>query len=196
MVPPVVPAAAGTVVYDACVLYPAPLRDLLMWLAVTGLCHARWTAEIHDEWTRNLLANRPDIRPDQLGRVRQLMDRSVAGCLITGHDLLVDELSLPDPDDRHVLAAAIRAGATHIVTYNLVDFPAGRLSPFGVKAEHPDEFIVGLLTADPDRTCAAVAKQRAALSRPPVSVDELLATLAQQRLPRTVERLRAFAHLL
>ena len=196
MVPPPAAAAAGTVVYDACVLYPAPLRDLLMWLAVTGLVQARWTAQIHDEWTRNLLANRPDISPDQLGRVRRLMDRSVAGCLVTGHDPLIDGLSLPDPDDRHVLAAAIRARASRIVTYNLVDFPATRLSPFGVRAEHPDEFIVGLLSVDPDRTCAAVAKQRAALTRPPVAVDELLATLAQQRLPRTVEGLRSLAHLL
>ena len=72
-----------TVVYDACVLYPAPLRDLLMHLALSDLYRARWSDMIHDEWTRNVLASRPDLTQDQLTRTRQLMNTHVLG--ISGH---------------------------------------------------------------------------------------------------------------
>lgn len=112
-----------TAVYDACVLYPAPLRDFLMWLGLSGRFRARWSAEIHDEWKRNLLANRPDLNASQLGRTSDLMDNAIPGALVTGHEDLIAGLQLPDPDDRHVLAAAIRCNASVIVTFNEKDFP-------------------------------------------------------------------------
>jgi hypothetical protein len=99
------------VVYDACVLYPAPLRDLLVRLANTGVVRARWSDAILDECFRNILEQRPDLKPEALVRTRELMKRAVPDCMVTGFDTLVDGLVLPDPDDRHVLAAAIRAGA-------------------------------------------------------------------------------------
>ena len=67
-----------TVVYDACVLYPAPLRDFLLQLALADLFRACWTNQIHDEWMRNVLANRPDLSENQLRRTRQLMDRHLS----------------------------------------------------------------------------------------------------------------------
>ena len=94
-----------TVVYDACVLYPAPLRDFLLELAMTQLFRAKWTDEIHDEWIRNVLKNRPDLTPEQLARTRALMDAAVMDCLVDGYQALVPALALPDEDDRHVLAA-------------------------------------------------------------------------------------------
>src|SRR4051794_31839436 len=96
-----------TAVYDACVFYPAPLRDLLMQLAMTDLVRARWSDQIHEEWIRNLQENRPDIRKGALERIRDLMNAHVRDCLVSGHEGLICGLSLPDPDDRHVLAAAI-----------------------------------------------------------------------------------------
>ena len=99
-----------TVIYDACVLYPAPLRDLLMHLALTDLYRARWTDMIHDEWTQNLLQRRPDIRPEDLARTRRLMNDNVRDALISGFDHLIGAIQLPDPDDRHVLATAIHGG--------------------------------------------------------------------------------------
>ena len=99
-------------VYDACVLYPAPLRDLLMHLALTGLFQAKWTDRIHEEWTRNLLEDRPELGREKLERVRRLMDAHAEDCLVTGYEGLIGPLSLPDPDDRHVLAAAIHAKAS------------------------------------------------------------------------------------
>lgn len=109
-------------VYDACVLYPAPLRDLLLHLALTDLYRARWSERIHDEWMRSVLASRPDLSAEKLARTRSLMDSAVPDCLVTGFEGLIEHVSLPDPDDRHVLAAAIRCQAGVIVTYNTRDF--------------------------------------------------------------------------
>ena len=184
---------ARIVLYDACVLYPAPLRDLLMQLALLDLFQARWTDQIHDEWTRNVLADRPDIRPASLARCRQLMDEHVPDCLVTGYEALIPTLTLPDPDDRHVLAAAIHGGAGVIVTFNLSDFPASVLGQFHIEAVHPDEFIAGLWDESPRPCFEAMRLQRASLKRPPKTAAEYLATLEQCRLPETAARVRPHA---
>jgi hypothetical protein len=181
---------ARVVLYDACVLYPAPLRDLLMRLALTGLFRARWTEEIHDEWIRSVLADRPDVTRESLVRCRELMDRHVPDCLVSGYEPLIPTLALPDPDDRHVLAAAIHGGAGAIVTFNLGDFPAPVLSQYNVEAVHPDEFVVRLWDESPESVLDAVRRQRAALRRPPKTAAEYLATLGQCRLSEAVSRLR------
>lgn len=188
--------ASFSAVYDACVLYPAPLRDFLMHLALTDLFRAHWTAQIHDEWMRSVLANRTDLRQEQLERTRMLMDENIRDAIVTGHEALIPSLILPDPDDRHVLAAAIRAGADVIVTYNLKDFPDAALAPFGVTAQHPDEFIAHLLDLAPAIVAAAARRQRESLKNPAKSVEEYLDTIARAALPQTVSRLRVMAGLL
>lgn len=188
--------ATLTAVYDACVLYPAPLRDLLMHLALTDLFRARWTNRIHDEWIRNVLARRPDLKPEQLKRTRELMNANVRDCLVTGYEHLIDSLELPDVDDRHVLAAAIRSGAAVIVTYNTCDFPSEYVQKFRVEAQHPDDFVSQFIALAPGRVCAAVRRQRESLRNPPKTVEEFLDTLAKQRLAETVSRLREYAELL
>src|SRR5450631_3346720 len=100
-----------TGVYDANILYPAPLRDLFIRLAQTGLVRARWTDTIHDEWVRNVLKDNPGLSAERLARTRTLMNEAVRDCLVAGYEGLIDSMTLPDPDDRHVLAAAVRAGA-------------------------------------------------------------------------------------
>src|SRR5438552_18500576 len=107
-----------TAVYDANILYPAPLRDLFIRVAQAGLIRARWTETIHDEWIRNVLRDHPQLSAERLARTRTLMNEAVRDCLVTGYEDLIDFLTLPDPDDRHVLAAAIRAGTDVIVTCN------------------------------------------------------------------------------
>ncbi len=184
--------AALTVIYDSCVLYPASLRDFLMHLALTDLVHARWTSAIHEEWMRNLLANRPDLNRAQLERTRDLMNANVAHCLVEGYESLIAGLSLPDPDDRHVLAAAIQAGAEIIATFNLSDFPPDALGPHGIQAQHPDQFICALLDSAPLTVCSAAKTQRQMLKNPPKSADDYLATLTQVGLPQTVARLQGF----
>jgi len=119
------------------VLYPAPLRDLLMHLALTDLIRAKWTEAIHEEWIRSVLANRPDLTREKLERTRQLMNAHVRDCLVADYEDLIPLLTLPDADDRHVLAAAIRSNADVIVTFNLGDFPPEALTKWGIEAQHP-----------------------------------------------------------
>lgn len=183
-------------VYDACVLYPAPLRDLLVRLGQTGLFRARWTDQIHDEWIRSLLTNRPDLTAAQLQRSRDLMDRAVPDCLVRGYEPLVGGLVLPDAGDRHVLAAAICAQAGVIVTYNKADFPPAALEPYGIEVQHPDEFVRHLFDLSPAAVCQAVREQRAALVNPPKSVSELLATFLNSGLASTVAALEEMRSLL
>lgn len=173
-------------IYDACVLYPAPLRDLLMRLAVSKLVHAAWTDEIHAEWMSNLLQDRPELQRDRIERTRQKMDAYNNESLIRGYEYLIPTLSLPDSNDRHVLAAAIHARASFIVTFNVKDFPKNALSSHGVEAVLPDDFVVKLIASRPDQVLKAVRLQREQLLNPPVTVDEHLATLEKQCLSKTV----------
>jgi len=182
--------------YDACVLYSAPLRDTLVSLALTGLFRARWTEAIHEEWTRNLRAARPDLTSAQLDRTRRLMNAAVPDSVVTGYEGRIGALHLPDPDDRHVLAAAIQARAQVIITLNLRDFPATALAAYGLRAEPPDAFISALLWEHPQEVMAALAGQRRRLNSPSQSVEEFLATLSRQGLTQTVEGLRPYADLL
>jgi PIN domain-containing protein len=184
------------VIIDACILYSAPIRDLVVRLAQAGLLQARWTNDIHDEWTRNVLKNNPKVRRERLERTRSLLDGALRDCLVTGYSDLVESLSLPDPDDRHVLAAAIHRGAGVILTFNLSDFPPEALALHGVKARHPDELFSELLDAAVDEFCEAARLQRQGLRNPPKSVEEFLATLEEVGLPQTVARLRGYAHRL
>ncbi|WP_062196719.1 PIN domain-containing protein [Caldimonas taiwanensis] len=179
-----------TVVYDACVLYPAPLRDLLMHLALSDLYRARWSERIHDDWTRHVLANRADLTPEQLQHTRALMNAHVRDCLVSGFEHLIAAVNLPDPDDRHVVAAAIHAGASLIVTFNLQDFPAEALKPYNLAAQHPDDFIVDLLDLQPARVLEAAARHRRSLKNPPKTAEEYLDTLLAQGLTQTVALMR------
>lgn len=183
-----------TAIYDACVLYPAPLRDLLLRLAQTGLFRARWTDEIHDEWMDALVREGRDYQ--KLLRTRELMDAAVPDCLIREYQGLIDSLDLPDPDDRHVLAAAIKGAANVIVTFNLRDFPERELSKYQIEAQHPDEFVICQIDLHPVRVYSAVKAQRAALRNPAYTVEQFLSSLERQQLPQTVERLREASDLI
>src|SRR5579862_3345911 len=175
-------------VLDSCVLYPAPLRDFFMRLAVK-LYQPKWTETIHEEWIRNVLEDRPDLTLTQLTRTRELMDRHGGVCLVTGYEALIPTLTLPDPDDRHVLAAAITAQAPIIVTFNLSDFPAKTLAAHKTRAVHPDDFAVSLYQSDPEQFVQLVKLHRQALVNPPKEVEEYLSTLSQCGLKKTVARL-------
>lgn len=185
-----------TAVFDACVLYPAPLRDLLMSVAMTDQFRARWTEEIHDEWTRNLLANRADLDAAQLQRTVELMNMAVPDCLVENYDWMIDSLELPDPNDRHVLAAAIKSQADVIVTNNLKDFPEEALSKFDIEAQSPDTFLSHLFDLNPPAFCSAVRQQRKRLMNPEHTAEELLDTFYNQGLPLTVNKLREVIDLL
>lgn len=188
--------ASFVAVLDACVLYPASVRDLLLRLALTDLFRARWTDRIHDEWISAVLKQRQDLTKAQLERTRQLMNQAVPDCLVTTYESLIDGVVLPDPNDRHVLAAAIRCQAGFIVTYNLKHFPEEALAPYGIAAQHPDGFVSHLFDLDPGAACAAVRDQRESLKNPPMSVDDLLNEFLSRELAETVAQLNTLRDLL
>jgi hypothetical protein len=169
-------------VLDACVLYPAALRDVLLWLAAESVYQPRWTKTIHEEWTRAVLADRPDLTRRQLARTRSLMDQIDPECLVEGYEDLVSSLALPDQDDRHVLAAAITAKASVIVTFNLSDFPRAMLAPYRVRATHPDALLTSLFDQEPAAFVRSLRKHRASLRRPPKTEEEYLQTLERNGL--------------
>lgn len=186
----------STAVLDACVLYPAPLRDLLMQLAQGWRFRARWTARIHDEWIRNVLAKRPELSREQLNRTRDLMDAHAHDAVVDDFEPLISGLTLPDPNDRHVLAAAIRCGAEVIVTFNLKDFPSEILGLHNLEAVHPDEFLARLIDQDLVGVCTAANIVRGRLKHPPISAESYLDTLDRQGLSRSVARLRTCVGLI
>ena len=185
-----------TALLDANVLYPAPMRDIFMQLAVADLYRAKWTADIHREWIEALLEREPHRDRAALERTRELMDNHTRDCLVTGYESLIPSLNLPDPDDRHVLAAAIVGRCDVIVTQNLKDFPEAGLAPYGIETQHPDDFLLNHLNLSPGIFCSAVRKVRARLKNPPYSVAEYLDTLTRQGLVATVAELEQFSELL
>ncbi|WP_250450880.1 PIN domain-containing protein [Caballeronia sp. ATUFL_M2_KS44] len=185
-----------TVIYDACVLYPAPLRDFLMWLGLSGRFRARWSEQIHGEWKRNLLKNRPDLSAEQLDRTAALMNDAIPDAMISGHEALIAGLTLPDPDDRHVLAAAIRCSASVIVTFNEKDFPAAVLDEFGIEAQHPDTFVDDLFDLDPAAVIQAAQRQRKQLRHPPLDIDRYLDIMLKQGMVQTCRALATYRAVL
>ena len=181
--------ASFTALYDSCVLYPNNLRDFLMCLAITRLYRARWTDQIHDEWIRSVQRDRSDIPRERLERTRKLMAETVLGCLVTGYEDLIDCLHLPDPDDRHVLAAAIRGRVDVIVTANLKDFPVETLAQYGIDVQHPDVFADHLLSLDQAAVCTAAKSHRARLKNPQMTAEEYLDMLSKAGLSRTASGL-------
>jgi hypothetical protein len=179
--------------YDACVLYPAPLRDFLMWLGLTGSVRARWTAQIHEEWKRSLLRKRPDLTSGQLDRTSALMDRAIPEALVSGYEAIIPSVNLPDPDDRHVLAAAIHGGASIVVTFNTKDFPGETLASFGIAAQPPDEFVKKLFDHHPAAVIEAARRQRRSLNNPPVDASTLLQILRKQGLEQTADLLSCYS---
>lgn len=179
-----------TVLYDANVLYPAPLRDFLIQLAISDLFQARWTKKIHEEWTRNLLKNRSDLTQEKLTRTQELMNCAVPDCLIENYENLIPSLQLPDPDDRHILAAAIVGRVDIIVTFNLSDFPSSILKNYQLEAQHPDHFISDLIALAPAKILEAANYCRNRLNNPSRSVDQYLATLRKQGLEISVTELQ------
>jgi len=181
-----------TAFYDANVLYGSTLRNFLMHLALTGLCRAKWSLAVHEEWMKALLRNRPDLTREKLERTRTLMDKHAEDALVTGYEDLIEGLCLPDPDDRHVLAAAIRGRADVIVTQNIRDFPVEVLEPFGIEAQHPDEFIVHLLDLSPGLVLVAAQRHRQSLKNPAKTIEEYLEMLEREGLAQTVAALRDY----
>jgi hypothetical protein len=180
-------------VFDACILYPFHLRNILVQAAVDRLVEARWTDEIHDEWTRNLAVGARAIPMARLRNTRLLVNSALPAAMVTGYEDHLAAVSLPDPEDRHVVAAGIAAGATLILTWNLRHFPAKELQKFGLRRETPDDFLSCIYDEVPDMVINSLAKARQNLTKTNVSASDFIDILDRQRLGQLA--MRAQGHL-
>lgn len=159
-----------------------------------GLFRARWSGDILDEWTRNLLAQKPHLTESIQSQLKA-MQEAFPEALVTGYEPLMEALVLPDPDDRHVLAAAIRCGAQHIVTENLADFPDRALEAFSIRAIDADEFLSRTFDLYPAEALVTLHTVREGYRNPPFTPSEFIMDLMAKGLPKLGSRLgplRAF----
>jgi predicted nucleic acid-binding protein len=181
---------AFTAVYDACVLYPVSLRDLFVRLGQTGLFRAKWTERILDEFIEALLEKRPELK-DSLDRQREQMRNAIRDVDVRDYARLIPVVPvLPDPDDAHVVAAAMACGAEVIVTFNLEHFPREILKALGIEAQHPDTFVMHLIDLDREAVEAVIEAMAANKTSPPMTYDDVLGTLHGRGLPNSAAALR------
>jgi predicted nucleic acid-binding protein len=178
-------------VLDANVLYPVPVRDILLEMADVKLFQPKWTNQIHEEWIRSLLKNRHDIDPKVLKKLQATMDKAFPDANVSSYESLIDGITLPDTDDRHVLAAAIKSKAKIIVTNNLKDFPVKHLKPYHIEALSPDRFVKNLIALDENRALKAFKAQVHRLVNPPLSNAQILNSLENCGLTGSVAILKS-----
>jgi len=182
---------AFIVIYDANVLYGNTLRDLLIRIAQQPhLVQAKWTRDILGEMSSALQRNRPDITEEKTARLCELMNGAVRDCLVENYQPLIEALELPDPDDRHVLAAAIKASAQVIVTRNRKDFPAKTLAQWNIRPKSPDDFVRDVIALDSNAVWACVQQIVDSRTRHPVTVDDVLGELQRDGLVASAAALR------
>ena len=166
------------------------MRDVLVQLALTGLFAARWTKDIQREWLESVLSQYPDLRRERLERTSSEMESAIEGSLVADYEPLIPELTLPDPDDRHVLAAAIAGRCDFIATFNLSDFPQDVLAGHSVEAIHPDDLLCDLLEGSPGLVCEAFRKVRSRLKKPPLTPEEFIDGFEKRGLNKTARILK------
>ena len=179
-----------TAVLDACVLYPAPVRDILLSLAAEDLFKPRWSEIIQDEWQRNLLKNRIDLKKEQLNQTVKAMNLAFPDANVEDFENIISNVNLPDKDDRHVVACAIKCNADLIITFNLKDFPKNELSKYDVEIARPDKLISNLIDINPGLACRAFNKMVNRLRKPNKTKFGVLATLNNCGLQVSVEKLK------
>lgn len=139
-------------VLDTNVIYPVFIRDLLFWFAHYGMYTPKWSKHVFTEW--ELVMTRKGISEEEAKRRTQRANMAFPDALVNNYEQLIKNLELPDPDDCHVLAAAIKVNANVIVTNNLKDFPED-LDSFGLKAKSADDFLTDLIDLNQEEAIKA-----------------------------------------
>ena len=167
-------------VLDACVLVPIALADTLLRVAEKGMYRPLWSDRILAE----AQAATEEIHPGMdAGKRFAQMREAFDDALVTGWEELEPGIRLPDLDDRHVVAAAVRGGAQGVITANAKDFPATALEPFGLEAVHPDDFLLDQLDLSPPTILQVIRDQAARTRRPPLTPRDLPTLLGRAGVP-------------
>ncbi|MFC1416397.1 PIN domain-containing protein [Streptacidiphilus cavernicola] len=181
---------AFVVLYDSNVLYPNTVRDLLIRLAQQGIVQAKWTEQILDEVEAALRRN--GIADDEKrARLRRLMNAAVRDCTVTNYEPLIEGLKLPDPDDRHVLAAAIKASAQVIVTDNGKHFPPDYLAEWGIERKTADDFVMDLIDMNGRVVYGCVVEIVNSRRKMAATIDDVLDQLERSQLIGSASMLRS-----
>ena len=173
---------------DANVLYPFLVRDVLLSLADAGLYRPLWTDRINDEWSSHLIEKIPE-RATQIKDTIQVMDGAFPEAVVRQYEDLIDVLQLPDVNDRHVLAAAIRGGANVIVTENTKDFPLAILEQYDLEARTADDFVLNTVELYPADAVKALKRMRLRYTNPTHDPEKLLQAMLRCGLVTTVASL-------
>jgi predicted nucleic acid-binding protein len=183
--------ARYTAILDACVLFPPAVADALISLHVAGLYTARWTHRIDTEWINAASRDHQQLK-EKLTIRRDAMRVAVVDWEVTteSYESLIVGRKLPDPNDEHVIAAALAGHADCIVTSNLKHFPDAVLAPLEIEAIHPDDFIVYQIDLDAYSALAAFKNMRARLRNPPMNAEDFVEAIERNQLTTTASRLR------
>ena len=172
------------ILVDACVLYSACCRDILIQCDIDGHLRLRWTKLILAETQHSLLRRRPDLNSAQIRRTFKLMNQACPDALQISDKQPHLQLNLPDPDDNHILAAAINTNSEIILTFNLKDFPSGILNQYKIKAQNPDDWLSKFYQSKPNDLLFSLEKCRTRLSFPPLNFREYKSELKKSGLSR------------
>ena len=184
-----------TAVLDACVLFSRLQRDVLLSLAHADLYTARWTDEIEREWTSSVAKQYPDAG-EKIPKILEQMREAVPDCLIVDYEFFIPCIKLPDENDRHVLAAAIRGNADAIVSLNTKDFPAHVLNKFDIEIQTPDQFVLNQIMLNPPKALTAIKKMRIRWNRPTMTATEMIDLFEKRQLTQTAAHLRDVSELI
>ncbi len=181
-----------TAVLDANVLYPVVIRDYLMWLAIYELYSPKWSKRLIDEFTAIFREKKIDITEERIQRQVDLINKACPDALVQKYENLINSVELPDENDRHVVAAAIKCNANVIVTHNLTDFPNEYLQSIGIVAIHPDDFIADMVDLSPKVCRDAFRAMILTKNRPPYEEAEYLGIIRKNGLVQTSDLLAKY----
>lgn len=176
---------------DANVLYSAALRDILIDLTLAEVIRVRWSEQVLSEVSRAIRRQRPDIPEDRLTRLFTAMNAALPDAMIPQSASANLSARLPDPGDTHVLRSALQGGCTHIVTFNVSDFPSVELAKDGaICAIDPDTFLLHQLTRHAPEFLTAIRRIQSSLNNPVIPLPLFLDKLERCRIPQTAGLLR------
>lgn len=153
-----------------------------MELTLSRLFRARWSEDINNEWIQSLASKNTHYSRELLEDRKNDMNAALPQASVTGYEALTPCLSLPDEDDRHVLAAAIVGRCDVIVTFNVDDFPASTLNCYGIEVQNPDEFLCYQYSLNETLFLSCIKRIRVRLRNPVISADEYIAALRRCNL--------------
>jgi predicted nucleic acid-binding protein len=178
-----------TVVLDTNVVYPVIIRDILFWFAYHDLYTPKWSQHIFEEWKRVMMQK--GVSEDNANKRIAKANLAFPDALVQNYKSLIANLHLPDKDDRHVVAAAIKTNAHLIVTNNIKDFPNQYLQTFGLIAKTADDFLTDIIDLNQDTARNAFKEMVLNKKNPKQDEFEVLKLLRNAGLSDTANYLHA-----